>query len=184
LHFKLGVSLLAGSGMLACTCAAYDVNVRQVWGTFLEAVGLAGKGSASKETIVEAGNELSVDGRKVSLRQVPPDVLAQRLAWAGIHLKDGWLSFEGQTLESVVAEFNRHNGRQLLIGDRATGQLRVGGKFRVSDLDGFIAALALTHGVKAVVSAPQGAGPATVLLHGGAAGSGTGYIEGPVEPVE
>jgi transmembrane sensor len=104
------------------------------------------------------------------------------LAWAEIRLKDGWLAFRGQTLESVVAEFNRYNARQLVIGDRATGQLRVGGKFRVNDLDGFVAALAVTHGVKAVVSPASGKVPEVILLTGGSAGSA--YPEGPTDSPE
>jgi ferric-dicitrate binding protein FerR (iron transport regulator) len=170
-HFKLGLSLLIGSGVLACTCAAYDVDVGHVWGTFLGAVGLRNTSADAKETIVEAGQELSVDGDTRALKPVPPEAVAQRLAWAEIHLKDGWLSFRGQTLESVVAEFNQRNERQLIIGDAATGRLRVGGKFHVTDIDGFVGALALTHGVRAVVYPPQGKRAEVIVLTGGEAGS-------------
>jgi ferric-dicitrate binding protein FerR (iron transport regulator) len=142
-----------------------------MWGTLLGAVGLGKTSSDAKETIVEAGQELSVDGDTRALKRVPPDAVAQRLAWAEIHLKDGWLSFRGQTLENVVAEFNQHNARQLIIGDVATGRLRVGGKFHVTDIDGFLGALAVTHGVRAVVYPPQGKRAAVIVLTGGEAGS-------------
>jgi len=69
----------------------------------------------------------------------------KRLAWAGMYQKDGWLAFRGQSLESVVVELNRHNRRKLRIADPQTARLRVGGKFRVTDLDGFVAALGLTQ---------------------------------------
>src|SRR5882757_6608163 len=129
-HFKLGVSLLVCSGVLACTCAAYDVDVGHMWRALRRAVGFgpASVEAASKETMVAAGNELSVDGRRVTVRKVPPDAMDQRLAWTRIHLKDGWIAFRGETLETVAAEFNLHNGRQLVMGDAATGHLRVGGK--------------------------------------------------------
>src|ERR1700738_2965672 len=96
-RFKLAVSLLTCSAVLACTCAAYDVHVRHMWGALLRAAGfaLAPRGTVAKETIVAAGNELSVDGHRVTVTKVPPDVLAQRLAWARIHLQGGWIAFQG-----------------------------------------------------------------------------------------
>jgi len=81
----------------------------------------------TRETIVAAGNEVKVDGRRVTVTEVPAEALSQRFAWARIHQKDGWIAFKGETLETVAAEFNQHNGRQLVIGDMATGRLRVGG---------------------------------------------------------
>jgi hypothetical protein len=169
----MGVSLLTCSAVLACTCAAYDVDVRHVWSRLLRSVGFgpAPRDLVSKQTVVEAGNELSVDGRSVTVTKVPPDALVQRLAWARIHRKNGWIAFQGETLETVAAEFNRSNGRQLVVGDVATGHVRVGGKFRVTDLDGFLAALALTHGVKAISSPPIGRKPAVIVLIGGGSGS-------------
>lgn len=175
LYYKLGLALLICSGALACTYAAYDVGVGHVWGTLLVSVGLGKRNPvvpALKETVVTAGNELTVAGHTQTLREVPPEVLEQRLAWAGIHLKDGWVSFAGQTLESVVAEFNQHNVRQLVIGEEGTRHLLVGGKFRVTDVNGFLAALAVTHGVKAVVVSRQPDGQSqVVVLSGGAPGS-------------
>jgi len=176
-HLKPAVSLLICSGVLACTCAAYDVYVGQLWGTLLHAVGIRQRSEVAPEIMVAAGHELSIHGRTHTLKQLPADELEQRLAWAGIHLKDGWLAFQGQTLENVVTEFNRHNDRQLVIGDVATGQLRVGGKFRVTDVDGFVAALAVTHGVRAIRSAPAGNQPRVILLLAGSSGSAS--PEGP-----
>jgi transmembrane sensor len=125
----------------------------------------------TKETIVAAGNELRVDRHRMTVTKVPPEVLSQRLAWARIHQKNGWIAFRGETLETVAAEFNRYNGRQLVMGDAATGHLLVGGKFRLTDLDGFLAALEVTHGIKAVVSPPSGRRPAFIVLIGGVSGS-------------
>lgn len=171
-YYKLALSLLIGSGLLACTYAAYDARlVGHVWGTILHSVGL-GKGSAvPKERVVAAVREIIISGDALAVRPVSSAELEQRLAWATIHLKDGWLSFAGQTLESVVAEFNQHNARQLVIGDEGTRRLRVGGKFRVTDIDGFLAALTVTHGVKAVVSAQPGVQSEMIVLTGGQAGS-------------
>jgi transmembrane sensor len=140
-----------------------------MWGTLLRAAGfgLTPRGSVTRETIVTAGNELSVDGSKITVTKVPSGEMAHRLAWTRIHQKDGWIAFQGETLETVAAEFNRHNGRRLVMGDAATAQLRVGGKFHLADLDGFLAALELTHGVKAIPAPPNGRKPPVLVLIGG-----------------
>jgi hypothetical protein len=186
-RFKLGVSLLTCSVVLACTCAAYDVDVRHMWGAILRAAGFGltpPRGSVTRETIVTAGNELSVDGRKVTVTKVPSEAMAQRFAWtARIHQKDGWIAFQGETLETVAAEFNRHNRRRLVMGDAATAQLRVGGKFHVTDLDGFLAALERTHGVKAIPAPPSGRKPPVLVLIGGVSRSAySDEIPAPTDP--
>jgi transmembrane sensor len=125
------------------------------------------KGQLTKETIVTAGNELSVAGHTMTITSAPAGEVARRLAWAGIYQKDGWLAFRGETLEKVVAELNRHNRRQLKIGDPETARLRVGGQFRMTDLDGFVAALEITHRVQATLSGPEGQpGDVIVLTRG------------------
>jgi hypothetical protein len=178
-HFKLGLTLLIGGGAIACTCGALDVGFSQMVRGLLRIVGIQGVQQTHplvKEIIVSAGNELTVNGGRQTISPVAPDELVKRLAWAGMYQKDGWLAFRGQSLESVVAELNRHNRRKLRIGDPQTARLRVGGKFRVTDLDGFVAALGLTHGVRATVSVAEGpdsngrTGEVITLSGGNAAG--------------
>jgi len=178
------MSLLISGGVLACTCAAYDVDVGHMWGAIRWAVGLGWRStkSTSKETIVTAGNELSVDGQTMTVKKMPPEALDRRLAWSRIQQKDGWIAFRGETLEIVAAEFNQHNGRQLVMGDAATAHLLVGGKFRVTDVDGFLSALEVTHGVKAVLSPPRGRKPQVLVLIGGV--SGSSYSDEVAEPEE
>jgi hypothetical protein len=172
-HIKLTVSLLTCSAVLACTCAAYDVEVRYIWGALLRAVGFgpAPRDFVGNETVVTAGNELRIEGHTVTVTKVPSNALVQRLAWARIHQKDGTIAFRGETLETAAAEFNQHNGRQLVIGDAATGHLRVGGTFHLNDLDGFLAALERTHGVKGILTHPKGRKAVVIVLIGGVSGS-------------
>jgi hypothetical protein len=179
--FKLTSTLLIGSGVLACTCAAYDVDVGHLWGTLMQVTGLR-HGISRPEVIVSAGQALRVEAGAVIVEDMPAEAVTQRLAWAGVRLQDGWVAFQGQTLESVVQEFNRHNERQLVIGDLAIGQLRIGGKFRVSDIDGFLAALALTHHVKAAVAPAVEDRPQLIILT--ADRSGSARPEGPGAPPE
>jgi transmembrane sensor len=72
----------------------------------------------------------------------------QALAW-----RHGQIALNGQTLEGAVAEFNRYsNGRQLVVADPAIAGYRLGGYFRVDDMDGFVRALQTTFPVKATVA--------------------------------
>jgi ferric-dicitrate binding protein FerR (iron transport regulator) len=172
LHLKLGLKLLICVGALGCAWAAFDEDTRAMLHRLLRTAGIEAQrhsGPPAREFLVAAGNELSVAGTKVTITRVPPDIIARRLAWAGIYQKNGWLAFQGETLEAVVAEFNRHNKRQLRIGDPSTARLRIGGKFRVTDVDGFVAALGITHDVKATGPRADGAGagPDVITLSGG-----------------
>jgi len=57
------------------------------------------------------------------------------------------LEFESLPLAEVVTEFNLRNRQQLIIGDAATGRLRVGGSFRADNVDAFVRLLEATFGV-------------------------------------
>jgi len=72
----------------------------------------------------------------------------QALAW-----RNGQIALNGQTLEGAVAEFNRYSeDRQLVVADPAIAGYRLGGYFRVDDMDGFVRALQTTFPVKATTS--------------------------------
>jgi len=166
-------ALLLCGAAIACAYAALKIDYRQVVHGLLRAVGIqhgahgAHGGKRPAEIIIAAGNELTISGNLQSIRPIGPDELARRLAWAGMYEKDGWLNFRGQSLEMVVAEFNRHNRRQLRIGDPRTGALLVGGKFRVNDLEGFVAALGMTHGVRATLAGSSDHFGDLITLSGG-----------------
>ncbi len=171
-HSWLGLTVLIMGGLVACTCLAVDVDVGQMLSGLLQVAGLRASeqtGRPSREIIVSAGYQLSIAGNTQTMASVPRDELASRLAWAGMYQQDGWLAFRGQSLQSVATEFNRHNERQLVIADPQTGRLQVGCKFRATDLEGFVAALGVTHGVKAIVSRPGTQFGESITLTGGAA---------------
>lgn len=169
-RYKTGLLLLIGGGAIACACAALKVDFRQVVHGLLHVVGVsAGPASAqqSREIIIGAGHELTIDGGVQRITPIAPTEVDRRLAWAGMYDNGGWLNFRGQTLEVVVTEFNRHNQRKLRVVDPQIGRLLVGGSFRDDDLDGFVAALALTHGVRATRAGANGAFGDAIILDGG-----------------
>lgn len=58
----------------------------------------------------------------------------QQLRW-----REGFVEFNDATLAEAVAEMNRYAGKQLVIGDPATGRLRVSGVFRTGSPERFAA---------------------------------------------
>jgi ferric-dicitrate binding protein FerR (iron transport regulator) len=179
-RFKLGLIVVISGGAVAGAWASLNVDFSQMVHGLLGSVGINGtqhSRSGAREIIVSAGNELTIDGGTQRISPVGPEEVEKRLAWAGLFEQNGWLSFRGQTLDIVAAAFNRHNQRKLHIGDPQTGQLRVGGKFKVNDLDGFVAALGLTHGVRATMSGAQGALGDVITLSGGGSGDSGGSAD-------
>lgn len=85
--------------------------------------------------------------------------------------KTAWLTnvinFRGETLTQAAAEFNRYNGRKIVIVDPRIANRRVGGVFRDTDPESFVAALRLTMGVQAVtIGGEAGPGFGTIKLSG------------------
>ncbi len=67
------------------------------------------------------------------------DEIARTLAWQAPLLRLG-----GATLAELVLEFQRRSGQRVILADPALATLRVGGRFRADDLDGFTHLLATT----------------------------------------
>lgn len=86
----------------------------------------------------------AVDGSAAvaEIREVTPDEIAQALAWQTMRLE-----FNNLPLRDVVAEFNRYNSRKLLIEDRDTGNILVGGSFRADNVEPFVRLMDLGFGV-------------------------------------
>lgn len=86
----------------------------------------------------------------VALEPVSPDTaivvtavsdaeMSRALAWHEPLLRLG-----GATLAEVAASFERRTGRRVLLADPALAQLRVGGRFRADDVEGFTNLMATT----------------------------------------
>jgi len=71
--------------------------------------------------------------------QVDAAEMARALAWHPALLRLG-----GSTLAEVIQEFERRSGQRVILADAELGELRVGGRFRADDLDGFATLLATT----------------------------------------
>lgn len=70
--------------------------------------------------------------------------IERTLAW-----QNGVLELNGETLDSAVAEINRHSRLQLRVGNRALGRESLYGSFRMDDAAGFARAAAASLGTEA-----------------------------------
>jgi ferric-dicitrate binding protein FerR (iron transport regulator) len=112
--------------------------------------------------IVTAGESIALNSTTVLARvQLPPATLKRRTAWT-----DGWIWFAKDPLPQAVAELNRYHREQLVLVDPALARLEIGGRFRSTDLDSFIATLEHSFDVRTVSSAVRGTGAATIYLTG------------------
>jgi transmembrane sensor len=95
---------------------------------------------SGSETRRVAANERAVitHARAAQVQSITPAEADRRLAW-----RQGMVSFDGEPLQTAVAEINRHNRRQILVDDPALGAKPIVGVFRATDPGGFSVAAAL-----------------------------------------
>lgn len=104
-------------------------------------------GEVSLQTI-SAGQDALLTTQEVTVRRIGSADILRHLAW-----ERRQLSFDGQTLEAAVAEFNRYTNRKIVIDDPAIAALEIGGRFRALDVGSFVAALDRAFGISSRVTA-------------------------------
>ncbi|HEX6703372.1 MAG TPA: FecR domain-containing protein [Albitalea sp.] len=92
---------------------------------------------------------------------------AQTAAQVGDELswRIGQVVFDHMTLEDAARVFNRSNVRQLVIADAETARIRIGGRFEVTNVDGFARLLQVGFGVQVRREGDR------IILSGGRTGS-------------
>lgn len=87
---------------------------------------------------------------KIAMGGAPPKPLRmatadldRMLAW-----RDGRLELDGESLDSAVADINRHSRLQLRVGTAALGRQSLYGSFRMDDAAGFASAAAMSLGTE------------------------------------
>src|SRR5262249_35025112 len=88
-----------------------------------------------------AGEAASVRRSSVVIRHMLTTDVTRKLSWT-----EGFLTFQGESLNDPVEEFNRYNQRQIRIADQSIVDFKVGGNFRTTDVDSFTAALQHNYG--------------------------------------
>jgi len=111
-----------------------------------EALTEAGQDSFLEVTILEPGQSV-LYGERQATPVTEPDKqkLDSKLAW-----HKGMLSFTGEPLEKVVEEVSRYTHISIVIADPTIRELRIGGQFRVDDIDELFSALETVFGIRVV----------------------------------
>lgn len=82
---------------------------------------------------LDAGAIARATAGSVMVREQAVKEAEQLLSW-----RSGFLMFRDTALAEAVAEFNRYNQRKIVIADDAIADIRIGGSFRVDNIDAFL----------------------------------------------
>ena len=95
----------------------------------VEQLGLLTEGQGTTLVLAQSNESDSLEGVQ-KLKPMAADSIERRDAW-----RKGLLLFAGDTLEDVVAEVSRYTTITIEIVDPALKKIRIGGQFRVGDVD-------------------------------------------------
>lgn len=145
---------LVHAGNLVVRAVGTEFNVRLRDSRDVEVI--VAEGRVALEPPKVAGTETAVDASKLAsltrrelvagqrfettapkpVIEIDPATLSNVLAW-----REGAIVFDGEPLGQAIAELNRYTDSRLVVSDNRLNDLRVGGRFRAGDVDGFIEAL-------------------------------------------
>jgi transmembrane sensor len=132
----------AGAQMLRAVGTAFDVRLEN--GRPVQLIVTEGRvavtGAKPSEdggaAMVSAGEQAIADTLQVKVSHLSSTEVSRRLSW-----KTGELSFQGEALSDVIAEFNRYNRHKLRVDDPEVAKLQIGGNFQALDVGSFVAAV-------------------------------------------
>ncbi|CAN5216429.1 FecR domain-containing protein [soil metagenome] len=147
----------AQSAVIRAVGTAFNVRLRESLVELTVTQGIvavrSGKGVGQR---VNAGNGAAIRPETIALTRLGPQLIGQRMAW-----REHMVELDGDTVEQAIAEFNRYRKAPLVIGDARVSGLRIGGRFRTTESEQFLAALQLTLPIRAV----PGEDGSVMLLH-------------------
>ena len=92
-----------------------------------------GAGTATSEPLhLGVGDQVALATGRVALRRVRPEVAAEAAAW-----RDGWVVFDAVPLGEALQRFAAFHGRTISVAPEIAAE-RLGGRFGLDDLDGFL----------------------------------------------
>ena len=107
-------------------------------------------GAEGHRVRLTAGSRAFVaDNAAIEEAPAAPSAIDRALAW-----RNGKIDLAGDRLDGAVAEFNRYNQRQIVVGDPAIAGERFDGVFRTDDPEGFAKAVEVSLSVPVDLSDP------------------------------
>lgn len=126
------------AGSVRVTGTQFNVRTDPLAGlevTVLEGSVQVRPGESAAPRALTAGDQLVSDRAHVAVQALSAGELDNALAW-----RRGQIVFNGTPLREALARFARYHGRTLGASDSAALQ-RVGGRYAIDDLNGFLGAL-------------------------------------------
>ena len=97
-------------------------------------------------THLQPGDIANADRDSLLVKQKPlAELEAEDLGW-----RNGYVSFRDTPLSDVVKEFNRYNVAKIRVTDTEVAAIRIGGSFRVTNVDAFLRLIEQAVSVHAV----------------------------------
>ena len=126
------------NGSVRVTGTQFNVRTDPLAGlevTVLEGSVQVRPGEGASPRALTAGDQLTGDRQPVAVQTLSAGALNDALAW-----RRGEIVFNGTPLRDALARFARYHGRNLGVSDSAALQ-RVGGRYSIDDLNGFLTAI-------------------------------------------
>ena len=101
-------------------------------------------GAGQRGVVHLPGGDAGQSAPQVTVVELTPLQIERALAWQGLRLE-----YIDRPLRAVVADFNRFNHTRLVVDDAATAAIRVGGIFRMDNVEDFARLLRVGFGVNA-----------------------------------
>jgi transmembrane sensor len=98
--------------------------------------GMSARSAKATQRALRAGEQLSTATADYAVTPLSAGQLSSGLAW-----REGAIVFDGQSLGDAVAEIARYTEARIIISDPELAALRVGGRFRTDNVQGFFDAL-------------------------------------------
>jgi transmembrane sensor len=99
--------------------------------------------AAQPELFVSAGESAVLSDAKAQIRRIESAQIEASQAW-----QRGVLIYQGETLDTVIADVSRYTNVRFSIADDSIRNKRVGGVFRAGDVDGLLLALRESFGIE------------------------------------
>lgn len=105
--------------------------------------GAAGTVRPPRELTLSAGELAVLDEVSTQVRHLEAAQIEARQAW-----QHGMLIYQGETLDTVLADVSRYTTVRFVVADASIRSKRVGGIFHAGDIEGFLLALRESFGIE------------------------------------
>ncbi|MDX2185360.1 MAG: FecR domain-containing protein [Opitutaceae bacterium] len=134
------------AGVIRVTGTSFNVSVdhgRAIEVTVVEGSVQVSPGGANRPPVsLKGGDRLVSTPAKVTVSKLEPEEQERVLSW-----RTGRIVFSDTSLSEALARFSKYHGRSI-VAEASVADLKVGGRFSLDDLEGFLSSLETILSVK------------------------------------